>query len=407
MAMRFLSLIFVLACLNGFGQDNLVPNPGFEELRFPPEDISQLYLAPPWKGFATDAGSVPADLYHGDAISEIASIPYNYVGYQFPKTGKGYAGLILYSEEYKHYREYIQVPLTHPLQGGVEYYLEFYVSLAEKRTLAISNIAALISENNPFEYIIARSLNPFLKKREPTKEQIPKDQFTKVKPQIVNPRKNIIRTKLDWVKISGTFEAKGGEKFLTIGNFDKRKRVEREKVPLSPEQQKHINIHEDAYYYIDDVLLIPANAKKVYEKSIFAKKNPEIENPELPFIENQSHNEPIVLQNVYFNSDESVLLPESYTELDHLFNYLHKNEEVNIIVEGHTDNTNTSLYNLNLSEERALAVKNYLVEKGISKDRIGIIGYGETKPIAENSTEEGKKLNRRVAFRIVNTGNER
>ncbi|MEZ4704037.1 MAG: OmpA family protein [Bdellovibrionota bacterium] len=72
------------------------------------------------------------------------------------------------------------------------------------------------------------------------------------------------------------------------------------------------------------------------------------------------------------------------------------------MVEGHTDSVGPEKYNQQLSESRALSVKNYLIQKGIQANRIQIKGYGESKPRASNNTEDGRALNRRIEFNIWN-----
>ncbi|MCL2261204.1 MAG: OmpA family protein [Fibromonadales bacterium] len=72
----------------------------------------------------------------------------------------------------------------------------------------------------------------------------------------------------------------------------------------------------------------------------------------------------------------------------------------NIEVEGHTDNVGSAELNQKLSEQRALAVKNYLVERGVDKSKLKSVGYGFSKPIGDNSTDEGKAKNRRVELII-------
>jgi outer membrane protein OmpA-like peptidoglycan-associated protein len=72
-----------------------------------------------------------------------------------------------------------------------------------------------------------------------------------------------------------------------------------------------------------------------------------------------------------------------------------------IEIAGHTDSDGDDSANKILSEQRALAVKNYLISKGINKERIFIIGYGESRPVAENSSQEGKSKNRRTEIRIL------
>lgn len=109
----------------------------------------------------------------------------------------------------------------------------------------------------------------------------------------------------------------------------------------------------------------------------------------------------IVLNNIYFNQGDDELLPESHKELDKLVDLLNKNKELKIEIGGHTDNFGTDELNLSLSTKRALAVKNYLVQKGISDSRLKHKGYGSSKPIADNDTAEGRKKNRRVEFVIL------
>lgn len=109
----------------------------------------------------------------------------------------------------------------------------------------------------------------------------------------------------------------------------------------------------------------------------------------------------LVLVGVNFAFDKSELLPESYTVLYKSVRLLKDNPNVNIEIEGYTDYIDTKEYNQILSEERAQTVKNYLVANGIAENRISTIGYGKSNPIADNTTEEGRALNRRIVFRII------
>ena len=108
------------------------------------------------------------------------------------------------------------------------------------------------------------------------------------------------------------------------------------------------------------------------------------------------------INNIFFDFNKSELKPESYPELDRLYNYLKDNSDIKVEISGHTDNIGTDEYNLNLSQERANTVKEYLVSKGISSERIVSKGYGKTRPVAGNDTDEGRQLNRRVEFKIIN-----
>jgi outer membrane protein OmpA-like peptidoglycan-associated protein len=113
--------------------------------------------------------------------------------------------------------------------------------------------------------------------------------------------------------------------------------------------------------------------------------------------------EPIILKNVFFSTNSAELLPKSEPELNLLLEMLVQNNQLKICINGHTDNIGTVDRNLLLSEKRAESVKNYLISKGISSDRLESKGYGETKPIATNQTEEGRQLNRRTEFFIISS----
>lgn len=114
----------------------------------------------------------------------------------------------------------------------------------------------------------------------------------------------------------------------------------------------------------------------------------------------ESDPKPIVLNNIFFASGSSELLATSDREISRLANNLKDNPTLKIEIHGHTDNVGSEEDNLILSTERAKAVENALIEKGISKNRISSNGFGETSPIASNDTEEGRQKNRRTEFII-------
>lgn len=111
--------------------------------------------------------------------------------------------------------------------------------------------------------------------------------------------------------------------------------------------------------------------------------------------------ESVILHNIFFEIDQFELKPESKAELDKLVEFMLKNTTMTIEIGGHTDNTGAERHNLDLSEQRALSVYNYLVEHGVSKDRLTYKGYGKSKPIDTNDTPEGRANNRRTEFSVV------
>ncbi len=108
----------------------------------------------------------------------------------------------------------------------------------------------------------------------------------------------------------------------------------------------------------------------------------------------------IVLKNIFFDTDAYTLKSESEVELNTLLNFMENNENLEVEIEGHTDNIGAESHNLMLSENRAKAVFEYLVNNGINSKRMTFKGFGPSQPISNNDTEQGRARNRRTAFRI-------
>jgi len=109
----------------------------------------------------------------------------------------------------------------------------------------------------------------------------------------------------------------------------------------------------------------------------------------------------IVLQNIFFETGSAELLPTSDPELNKLLWTLRKNTEMKIEIRGHTDNEGDDKSNQVLSEARAKAVYQYLLGRGIEAERLSFKGFGETQPVADNNTPEGRKQNRRTEFKVI------
>ncbi|CAN5674093.1 OmpA family protein [soil metagenome] len=107
------------------------------------------------------------------------------------------------------------------------------------------------------------------------------------------------------------------------------------------------------------------------------------------------------LNNVFFDFDKSDLRPESFAELDRVVQLLSENPAIEIAIGAHTDSKGSDEYNLKLSSDRAASVMQYLLSKDIAGGRISSQGFGETKPVDTNDTDEGRQMNRRVEFTIV------
>jgi len=107
-------------------------------------------------------------------------------------------------------------------------------------------------------------------------------------------------------------------------------------------------------------------------------------------------------KNVLFDFDKAELLNTSIEELDKLSFYLKENETLNIEIYGHTDNVGLTKRNNELSLQRAKAVSEYLILKGLENERIQWFGFGSSKPLVDNTTEDNRAKNRRVEFKLIN-----
>jgi outer membrane protein OmpA-like peptidoglycan-associated protein len=144
----------------------------------------------------------------------------------------------------------------------------------------------------------------------------------------------------------------------------------------------------DGYlFYSENFLLTEGTASEPYRKDVPLQK-----------IE---AGKSVVLKNVFFDTDKFDLKKKSMVELDKLINFLAKNKTVKIELGGHTDNVGSAKSNQLLSENRAKSVYSYLLENGVPAERLTAKGYGDTKPIADNATEQGRADNRRSEFKII------
>jgi outer membrane protein OmpA-like peptidoglycan-associated protein len=109
-----------------------------------------------------------------------------------------------------------------------------------------------------------------------------------------------------------------------------------------------------------------------------------------------------ILEDLHFEVGKAIIKKESTAELNSLIDFLKTHPDYHVEISGHTDNIGDPTFNKKLSEQRAIAIVNYVVEHGfVDKKRLQTKGYGSEKPITDNSTEEKRKTNRRVEIKIV------
>ena len=393
---KILFLILISLCqisniqcqiLNIDNDSNLIYNPSFELHSSCPQRIDPYGIMD-----EVDAWWQPShgsSDYYNNCGGRQCHVPKNKLGIQMPRTGESMVGIYCSLTDY---REYIQTELKKELKKGETYRLTFHVSLSEYSKGAVATIGGLFTSYR-IEDTTRQMLTDNRIKTLPS--GIRQVVATFYQPQVVNNFERPLFDTENWQKIEGTFVAKGGERYWTIGNF------------YPEEQSNHIdpgntqNILPGAYYYIDDVELYCVSCNGENAKSYDTVTNTDITVAEIKDTVEYSVGKTIILENIFFDFDKSVLLPQSYVELLKLTNLLKENPDMKIELSGHTDNKGKDKYNEKLSEERAKAVYMYLTNRGIDKKRLKYRGYGAKHPIADNKTEEGRAKNRRVEFTIT------
>lgn len=367
-----LLVLFKGGLLKAQAPDNMVYNPSFEEYSRCPQRIDALGVmtsVDAW--WQPTAGS--SDYFNACGGRE-CQVPRNKMGFQEARTGVAYCGIYCSQE---HYREYLQTELRQPLQPGRRYRVSFWVSLAEKSPFAVATLGAFLTAER-----ISDTTWDLLVRREVTDYKEQEGAFsiaTYYIPQVVRDVDSVVAESKDWIEVTGEFVAEGGERFLTIGNFASFNRSNVNRV------ESGNAILPGAYYYIDDVSVVPVDGELTAEQ--YAKR-PEKE-------------EIVPMWDVFFATGESEVLPQSYNELRRLQDFLEENPKVTIELRGHTDNQGTVEFNRRLSEARAKAVMDYLVARGIDAKRLRYRGFGKSMPVDTNDTPEGRRRNRRVEYRVL------
>jgi outer membrane protein OmpA-like peptidoglycan-associated protein len=368
---------------------NLVINPSFEQIKpeavvVPCEFTQYSYDFPrraaTWGGFRDGTPDLLRAAENCDWLKQV-------------HTGEQCLGIITYLPaedvgQRTDFHEYVQGQLSAPLKPGQKYKLECWVlndSLIAKIHLSKvygpkTSVASVQSGNLGFCFSVAPfSLYEISPEANAAARRRPQVNFTEV-----------IDSKGQWVKLSTTFVPDQPFQHFTLGNFysdrlttndllpEKHQKIEQQNTKLSAPLDK---IKRVTYLCIDDVFVA-------------------LENPPPP---------PASLENallkdkkytfsagVLFDSGKAELRPEAGAELDSLIIFLQKFPKVHLGISGHTDDVGTDEYNLDLSERRAKSVQSFLESKGIPMERLRSRGFGESRPVADNTTEAGRQGNRRV-----------
>ena len=227
-----LFLAFLISTI-GIAQMNLVPNSSFEDHDSCPYSFNQIYFAAPWfqpnKVWGSTINSSSTDYFDSCRLTPDVSVPISICGYQVAKTGNAYAGFGAYmpSGGQNHGREYLEIELNSPLIAQKKYLVQFYLSLANYCRYAVDAIGACFTTDSLLYTSADYTYIPTI-------------------PQVENTQGLLLSDTLDWMLVSDTFVANGGERYMTIGNF-------RTDSATTTSSFNPFATNSYSYYFIDDI----------------------------------------------------------------------------------------------------------------------------------------------------------
>lgn len=435
---------------------NLVINYSFEEYEkcpqnFTPQDKSHK-LIPGW----TYPTIATPDYFNRCAPANKVGVPLNFAGESQPKTGDAYMGAILSGTD-DGYREYIQGSLTEPLVAGELYCITYAYKLASYSKFVVDQVSMYLSEtevrndlnvNLPYKPQINNQSGLFLDNIDEWEEKctvfkaaggeqyfilgnfmsydntnyVATDKNMKnlrdkeyayyyFDDIVIRPLENCtdcpcvhhdFEAEVIDSSYSGGFNALTGKISEGVNDGYVKIAMVGGTPPYRVEWSNGMSGAEVRGLPAGEYVYTAFDSYNCQSKGKITFVQPEIVFDEfeegLQTIEEGSS---IVLENIFFEFNKTRLLPESYSELDKIAAFIQENNIQLIEIGGHTDSEGSESYNQKLSEGRAQSVVNYLKSKGIAAERMKAVGYGESKPIDTNLTEEGRAVNRRVEFTLL------
>jgi outer membrane protein OmpA-like peptidoglycan-associated protein len=361
-AFRFLIIFAVLPKLQS---QNLVYNGGFEVFKgeIPCGWVARI------NEFNINNWTLPtyttADIYssfQNEQCPNYCGSGSNIVGISAHR-GQSMVGIFTYGVSPPHgaWREYIQTHLSAPLVPGELYVLKAWVRLHKNSPFAAGNLGFYFS-----------------------KQPVKQDSYKRLNltPQIEFAE--ILDRADRWVLIQDTLLAREPFQYMTIGNF--RDDRETPKIDRGTTGTNILdllyNTRQRAYYLLDDISLEPLNPALKVE------------------LQNRTEDLDLMTQ-VHFEHDHFDLAPDMEARLKKLLLHLNQKPQLRVMLGGHTDSVGATDYNMNLSEMRALEVKNYLIRNGLHPGRILTQWFGPHRPAADNNSPDGRYLNRRVVIELI------
>ncbi|MES2141226.1 MAG: OmpA family protein [Bacteroidota bacterium] len=343
----------LLLCVGSFAQKkekNLVPNPSFEKHK---NKSAVIKNAAPWLGVGT------VDYFMKSEKKDTSKS-------KGAHSGTCYAGLRFQPN----YKEYMYVKLTETLEKGKFYDFAMHVKLVRSSTVTVKQLGVYFSDK-PFK--VGMSFD---------------------EAGIIDSTygKGISGT-IGWIPIQGEYKARGGEKYIIVGNFKTRMKDDFVRI-----NKWNIFKSREAYYYVDDISVV----KKLTAADSALMKQTEINpNKIAPALTDTfTTGQVIEIKNIHFENGSAILLKSSFNVLDELVHVLNDHPSMEIQINGHTDDQGKEAVNRKLSKARAKAVYDYLAAQNVINS-MTYKGFGPSQPLVPNDTDENKAKNRRVEFIII------
>jgi len=379
-------IIFISVNLNAQDDDedqnNLVPNSSFEKL-IEDEDLrryDEFNLTEYWY----DPTSAPAELFATETRSRYVKIPDNMYGSEIPFDGDNYAGIHAFSYRNRIPRSYVGVQLKKKMEDNGLYCIKFRASLAERSLYASNNLSVVISQKE-----ISKKGETFISRDD----------------ALLTNKNEVVSTQDGWWEYCKTFNAKGGERYLAIGNFASDEKTSYETMEVSTEFEK--GPEAAAYYYIDAVEIrqiqpsenCGCGNSKIPESKIIYSSTVQI--PEdIPM------GERVEAIDAYFYQYKSELVGTAKRTVDQIIELMKANPAMKVEITGHSDKEEVELSKSEsslktLAEDRAKSTREYMAEKGVDRKRILYKSKDDKEPVSTMSTPLSLAKNRRVEFKIA------
>ncbi len=378
--------LFVASLLMAQEGENLISNGSFESIDKTVKKLGSIQSAVGW----THPTGAKSDLFvPSKKVPEIdpQTNPY---GMEVAQDGENFAGIIVYSHNNKLPRTYITTKLSTPMKKGMKYCVKFYVSLGEYSKYASNNIAA-----------------NFNKKEFGTTE---KNSIID-ESHIRHWENKTFNATFSWERVCGTYTADGGEKFVTIGNFETNETTNTERVKKDPSLKGTQAIA--AYYYIDNISVqllgtneqcecgvdegVDFGSTVIFSKSDFFKEDMSIEDK-------------VAASSIYFGFGQDLITGAAKRDLNRLVKLMEDNPAIKLKVEGHSDIEETKMVDekpilfKGVSQRRVNEAIKYMVDSGIAASRLIGTDSGDRKPANSEETvdvELKQAKNRRVEFTVI------